>query len=130
MNERRNENLIPFKKGDPKIAELARKGVQIREAKRAERKKMQLTLQSILKMSLKKGDSVTVDDILDMEEAKKSNVSVQEAILIVMAQRAMQGDVQAAIFLRDTAGDKPTDKVELDSNLTIESWAKNHKIKL
>ena len=91
---------------------------------------MQTSLQSILKMSLKKGDAVTVDEILDMEEAKHSNVSVQEAILIVMAQRALQGDVQAALFLRDTAGDKPSDKVELDTNLTIESWAKNHKVKL
>ena len=60
----------------------------------------------------------------------RMNISVQNAIDIAMVERAMLGDVQAAQYIRDTVGEKPTDKVELDSNLTIESWAKNHKLKL
>lgn len=58
------------------------------------------------------------------------NVSVQTAIDIAMIQRAIYGDVQAAIWVRDTVGDKPSDKVELDQSLTVEEWAKTRKVKL
>lgn len=84
----------------------------------------------LLKLPLKKGEMVYSEDIQNLAEAKGMNISVQNAIDIAMVERAMLGDVQAAIYIRDTVGEKPTDKVELDSNLTIESWAKNHKLKL
>ena len=47
-----------------------------------------------------------------------------------MVQRAMMGDVQAAQYIRDTVGEKPSDKVEVDQSLTIEAWAKKNKVKL
>ena len=122
--------MKPFVKGDPRAAELARKGVAIREAKKKERQKMKDELDTLLKISLKRGDVVTADDVLNLEEAQEQNVSVQTAIAIAMIKRALMGDVQAAQYLRDTAGEKPGDKVEIDQSLTIESWAKSHNVKL
>lgn len=124
------ENMKPFVKGDPRVAELARKGVAVREAKKKERQKMKDELDTLLKISLKRGDVVTSDDVMNLEEAQEQNVSVQTAIAIAMIKRALMGDVQAAQYLRDTAGEKPGDKVEIDQSLTIEAWAKNHNVKL
>ena len=124
------QNLKPFKKGDPRAAELARKGSEAHRATATKRKSMKEDFNILLKLPLKKGEMVYSEDIQNLAEAKGMNISVQNAIDIAMVERAMLGDVQAAIYIRDTVGEKPTDKVELDSSLTIESWAKNHKIKL
>lgn len=97
---------------------------------KAERKKMKEELKTLLKISLNRGDVVDADDVLSLDEAEKQNISVQTAMNISMIKRAIMGDVSAYIAVRDTVGEKPTDKVEIDSNLTVEEWAKNHKVKL
>lgn len=106
-------------KGAKKSAENAKKRKTARE-----------DLKYLLKLSLKAGDLVGAEDIKNLAETKNMNVSVQTAIDIAMIQRAIYGDVQAAIWVRDTVGDKPTDKVELDQSLTVEEWAKTRKVKL
>ena len=124
------ENLKVFVKGDPRIPELARKGVAVREARKKERQKMKDELNMLLKATLKRGDVVDAEDVLNLEEAQDMNLSAQTAINIAMIKRAIMGDVQAAQYLRDTVGEKPSDKVEVDQSLTIEAWAKNHNVKL
>ena len=95
-----------------------------------ERKKNREDLNELLKMSLRKGDVIEAEDVLALDGAEEMNITVQTAINIAMIKRALMGDVQAAQYIRDTVGDKPTDKVELDQSLTIETWAKNHDVKL
>jgi hypothetical protein len=123
-------NLKPLRKGDPRCNELREKGYETRMKKQAERKKIKDDLDTLLKVALRKGDISTADDILNLEEAQDMNVPVQTAINIAMIKRALMGDVQAAQYLRDTVGEKPSDKVEVDQSLTIESWAKSHNVKL
>lgn len=130
MPKGRPENMKPFTKGDPRAAELQKLGAEKRKQNNLKRKSMKEDFNILLKLPLKKGEMVYSEDIQNLAEAKGMNISVQNAIDIAMVERAMLGDVQAAIYIRDTVGEKPTDKVELDSSLTIESWAKNHKIKL
>ena len=122
--------LKPRRKGDPRCNELREKGLETRRKKQAERKKMKEDLEILLKVSLRKGDLSTADDILNLEEAQDMNLPVQTAINIAMIKRALMGDVQATQYLRDTVGEKPSDKVEVDQSLTIESWAKSHDVKL
>ena len=124
------DNLKPFEKGSAYAAELGRKSGEVRRQRSAERKKIKDDLNMLLKLALKKGDIVNGEDILNLEEAQDMNVNVQTAINIAMIKRAMLGDVQAAQYIRDTLGEKPSDKVEVDQSLTIETWAKNHKVKL
>lgn len=125
------ENLKKRIKGQPETYEedLA-KARKARAIKLAERKKMREELDVLLKTALKRGDIVTADDVLSLEEADNANITAQTAINIAMIKRAIMGDVQAAQYLRDTVGEKPTDKVELDQSLTIEAWAKKNKVKL
>ena len=124
------ENLIPFTKGDPRAVEMQRKGAEVRRYNKAQRVKMRDELNTLLKLSLKKGDLILPDEVTNLAEAKDMNIPVQTAINVAMIQRAIMGDVQAATWVRDTLGEKPTDKVELDQSLTIEAWAKNHDVKL
>ena len=124
------ENMKPFAKGDPRAVELGRLGAQKRSENIQKRKTMKEDLGILLKLTLKKGDSVSTDEILSLADAEGKNISVQTAMNIAMVQRAMLGDVQAYLAIRDTIGEKPTDKVQMDQSLTIESWAKNHNVKL
>jgi hypothetical protein len=129
-NDKRLLNLKPLKKGDPRCAELQRQGAEKKKENIAKRKSMREDLDILLKLTLKKGDMVGADEIMSLAEAEGKNISVQTAMDIAMVQRAMLGDVQAYLAIRDTVGEKPTDKVQMDQSLTIESWAKNHNVKL
>ncbi|MBR3062346.1 MAG: hypothetical protein IKG65_08065 [Exiguobacterium sp.] len=124
------QNLKPLKKGDPRCAELQAKGTIVRKQNSVKRQKMRDELNTLLKLSLQKGDLILPEEVTSLAEAKDLNIPVQTAINIAMIQRAIMGDVQAATWVRDTLGEKPTDKVELDQSLTIEAWAKNHDVKL
>ena len=39
-------------------------------------------------------------------------LTVYDAIAVAMAAKAKAGDVKAAVFVRDSAGDKPVDQVQ------------------
>jgi len=125
-----NPNIKPTITTSERGRELALKSVEARRKKAAERKAMKHTLDTLLRMSVRSGTFVSDDQIKDLAEAGKLNVDVQTAINIAVIQRAMMGDIQAVQFIRDTIGEKPSDKVEVDQSLTIEEWAKNHKPKL
>ena len=47
-----------------------------------------------------------------------------DSMIDAMINQAQTGNVQAITFLRDTIGEKPTDKVEADLNLSYEAALK------
>ena len=130
VSEKSLQNLRPLKKGDPESYKVSKKGAEANIEKARKRKAMKEDLNILLNLSLKKGQMVYSEDIQSLAEAEGKNISVQTAIDIAMVQRAMMGDVQAAQYIRDTVGEKPSDKVEIDQSLTIEAWAKKNKVKL
>ncbi len=93
MNE---ENLIPTsERSKDEVREIGRKGgIASGEARR--RKK---TLKEALIMAL---------------ELEKGNKTVQEIGVEAILQKFMSGDIQAFTTVRDTIGEKPTDKIEAD----------------
>lgn len=127
------ENLIPFTSEQSR--EEAKKngakgGIASGKARR-EKKAFKETLEALLSMPMNDGDGISVDDIQNFANIKGQNISVQEAILIAQVQKAMNGDTRAAEYLRDTAGQKPSDKVEVSgqvdnpfSDLTTEELKK------
>lgn len=127
------ENLIPFTSEQSR--EEAKKngakgGIASGKARR-EKKAFRETLEALLSMPMNDGDGISVDDIQNFANIKGQNISVQEAILIAQVQKAMNGDTRAAEYLRDTAGQKPSDKVEVSgqvdnplSDLTTEELKK------
>ena len=47
--------------------------------------------------------------------------SVQEVATAAMARRAMQGDRGALEYIRDTAGEKPTDRQEITADIMTDA---------
>lgn len=80
------------------------------------------------KLTLNKEILYSPDEISDMEKAKEINLTANEAILLAQYQKAISGDTKAAEFIRDTAGEKPKEQIEVQG-MTIDEYAQNHKPK-
>jgi hypothetical protein len=91
MNE---ENLKPFVKGEERQRELGKMGgIKSGEAKREKK---------LFKEAIEKKLGQSLDSMID-----------------AMITQAQTGNVQAITFLRDTIGEKPTDKVEAEVNSDV-----------
>lgn len=88
-------------------------GIASGEAKRA-KKAMRERLEILLELNLKSGRGVDVETIKNFAELKGKNITVQDAMMIAQIQKALKGDTNAAVFVRDTAGQNPTQKIEAD----------------
>lgn len=113
------QNLKPIKKGQLSKEEAKRRGslggkrsAQVRRERRA----MQEIARIVLDMPLEKGD---LDDIGEIEYSAfpDSNITVGEKAMLAVARKAMKGDASALAFLRDTAGEKPVEKVEVNADV-------------
>jgi hypothetical protein len=87
--------------------EIGRKGGLASAAKRERKKLMRETLSELM-MS----DAVP-EEIRAALEQIGAHVDIQGAILLAQARKAMTGDVEAARFVRDTLGQKPTETFNL-----------------
>ena len=92
MNE---ENLIPMnERSESEVRELGRKGgIKSGEARREKK---------LFKEAIEKKLGQSLDSMIDS-----------------MILQAQNGNVQAITFLRDTIGEKPTDKVEAEVNSDV-----------
>lgn len=100
------------REGGIKSGESRRKKREFREA-----------IEAVLEMSTKKGKRVSIEELQSIADTAGKNLSVQDAILAAIAKNAMRGDIQSAQFLRDTVGEKPTEKVmvaEIDQSVVEE----------
>lgn len=114
-----NKNLMPIEEVNSRRTREqhsrdSRKAGKRSGEVRREKKAFKETLEILLSMSMENGEEVSVEDITSFKGIDGKNISVQEAILIAQVQRAMKGDTKAAEYLRDTIGQKPTDKIETD----------------
>jgi hypothetical protein len=70
-------------------------------------------------MPMKSGKFADIESIKNFAALKGKNINVQEAMIISMLQRAMRGDVKAAEWIRDTAGQKPVENMNMNMNLPV-----------
>lgn len=61
--------------------------------------------------------ALDVLDEQDRESPEGSDVTNALAIMRAIAERAKKGDVSSAVFIRDTSGQKPVDKVENETTI-------------
>lgn len=95
--------------------ESARRAGKASAKKKRERREMREMARDILEMPLREGG---VDEVRSMAEVKGKNVTVMEAALLVQAQKALAGDTRAFEMIRDTAGMKPVERVEVAEDVT------------
>ena len=94
-------------------AECGRKGgIAKREATRR-RKEMRETLDILLNMPMKKGKTYSAEDIKCFADLKGKNITIDQAMMVCLIQKALKGDINAIAMIRDTVGEKPSDKVEV-----------------
>lgn len=101
------KNLKKFKKGDVSHDEAVRLGSlggKARAKKIKERKTMREMLEILLEKQIENPD----------EKGKKQ--TTLEAISVSLIQKALQGNVKAFEVLRDTIGQKPVEKVEVNNS--------------
>ena len=92
-----------FKAGK-KQAEIARQGAIASTAVRREKRTMREIAEIILSKNVTTSDGV---------------VTRKYAILAKAIDKALEGNLQAAEFIRDTIGEKPTDKQEITGSLGV-----------
>lgn len=100
-------------------SELGRKGgIKSGETKRR-KKAMKDILSVLLDMPIKPGKAADMEAIKNFAALKGKNITVSEAILIAQLQRALQGNVQSAEFIRDTSGQKPVEDINMSGSLDM-----------
>lgn len=93
--------------------ERGRKGGIASGEARRRKKTMRETLEAVLEMQVGSGKSADIDAIRNFAGLKGKNITVQEAMIIAQAQKALKGDLAALQFIRDTVGQKPTDNMNV-----------------
>lgn len=120
-----NIKPIPLtERPEEEAREIRRKGAEAVNKLHGEKKTARESLERMLSI-------LATDDIIagsDMESAladrlKRENphMTVYDVINATAIGRAMRGNVKAAEYVRDTAGDKPTEKIDVTGQIMTES---------
>ena len=109
-----NGKATQFKAGEQQV-EIARRGGKASAESKRRKKEMRERLELLLSMPISNGKGAELEKIKSYGAIKGKNVTVEDAILIAIAQKAMKGDISAGTFIRDTVGEKPTE----NKNVTI-----------
>lgn len=107
-----------FKKGDPHTIECGRKGGLAAAKANRVRKSMADDAKVLLTIAMKKGELIDIEDLDNMQQAAKTNITTQQAILLKMIQQAINGDVKAAAYIRDTIGENPVQKAKVEADMS------------
>lgn len=100
-------------------AECGRKGAQKSMETKRKRKEMRETLDILLKMPMKRGKQYSAEDIKSFADLKGKNITIDQALMIALVQKGLKGDLNAIAMVRDTVGEKPTDKMEIKDTTPI-----------
>lgn len=119
-----NDNLLKgnpqtqFKAGREQV-ETARKGGIASGKSKREKKALKDAFEALLNMPMKGGKDVSLDDVKNLKALKGKNISVQEAIAVIMVQKALKGDIRAAEFVRDSSGQRPDESMKLEMSVPV-----------
>lgn len=107
--------LQPIKQTPEQAAENGRKGGIASGKARRRKRDMKQAAEMILKMQTSSGKPVSLEDIKSLSELKGKNVTVEEAMLLAVASRALKGNLGAIGLFMELTGQKPAEKVEMQT---------------
>ena len=100
------QNLRP---GEYKLSqEEAKKGGIASGKARRKKKAMKDIVELVLQMPLQEGKKTSVENIKSLASAGGKNISVQEALVLKLTQKALKGDIKALRLLLEMAGQDPS----------------------
>lgn len=128
MNPNSIANLKPaenLRTMDPeKRKEIQQKGAAVSNERQAKRRSIRDICETLLALELPNKAAITDDEAREMAEkmaeATGKPVTVYDAIACAQAAAAMQGNTKAAEYIRDSAGDKPGENVQLNADIMTE----------
>ena len=98
--------------------EYGRKGGLKKGENYKRRKELRETLDVLLDMPLRTGRTTNVEKVQAFANLKGKNITVDQAMMVCLIQKALKGDLSAIAMVRDTIGEKPTEKVNMDAKVT------------
>lgn len=114
------QNLKPPFTSDQSPEEASKNGrkggIKSGEARRR-KKEMRERLEILLSMPITSGKNADIESIKSFGALKGKNITVEDAVLVAMIQKALKGDVSASNFIRDTSGQKVAEKVEINTHI-------------
>ena len=125
-----SDNLIPFSElTESEQRKIASKGGK--SSGKARRRKKLMREQIELLFSLPIQDE-NIKANLKKLGINPKNIDNQMAMIIALWKKSLRGDVSAATFLRDTVGEKPVEKVEMNASVNkvakeIEDYVESKK---
>ena len=121
------KNLVPVTERSKEEARaISAKGGKASGESRRQRKAAKEIAQAILSATMRDDQ---IDDVLDGAKSLLGEDKSAYAVLIAkMVQEGLSGNVNAFTAVRDTAGDKPTDKQEVTAAVTAGDLALMGKI--
>lgn len=87
---------------------------------RREKKAMQEIAKIVLGMPYE-ASNAELDELESVcfEEFPDKKLTVGERAMLAVAKKALKGDASALTFIRDTAGEKPAEKMEVSGNVEV-----------
>ena len=96
------------------LAENGRKGGLKQGENARQRKELKETLNILLSLPLDDKKALAdIENIKSFAKLKGKNITVDQAMMIKLMQKALNGDLNAISMIRDTIGEKPSEKMEV-----------------
>ena len=119
------QKRVPFNQMPPeKLQEISKKGAAAVHKLHGEKKTAREALQNILTLKVNDEMLSAADvppEMIDKLKRDNPDATIYDLIQAVAVGRALGGNMKAYELIRDTAGDKPVDRVELTENITTEA---------
>ena len=93
--------------------EYGRRGGLTKGENYKRRKELRETLDILLDMPLKTGRTTSIEKVQAFANLKGKNITVDQAMMVCLIQKALKGDLSAIAMVRDTIGEKPTEKLDV-----------------
>lgn len=126
MQNLENGKATQFLSGE-EAAKSGSKGGKKSVAVRRQRKTFAEALEILLQMPLKPGEVTPLEDVLTMEDGKKANLTVNDAIMLKLICKAKAGDPKAIELIREQIGEAKPIQVEANVRIVDEAKLKSFK---
>lgn len=110
--ENQKNNLIPVT-SEEEAREKGKKGGQAAAKTYRKRRTFKEVFAALLPMNINAGKTT---ELVDVIQGINPTMTAEQAIAAAQIYKAINGDTQAAIFVRDTVGDKPKEQIEQTIN--------------
>ncbi len=127
---KRMKNLdkrVKFSSSDDSAMRNGQKGGRKCAENKRQRKTFAEALEILLRMPIKEGEVIPLEDVTTVEQGKKANLTVNDAIMLKLICKARAGDIKAIELLREQIGEAKPQQVETTVRIVDEAKLKSFK---